>query len=233
MEQFAQCVVSVSPIRRFPNHQSEMVSQILFGESCIVLNKENDFCKIKMQSDNTEGWVFGPHLDCTNVQKTKSLVEDKFFLLNTDGCSTILSMGSEISEEKLCHQQENEKSLLEIAQSFLGVPFLQGGRTFMGCDADGFVQLVFKLKEMKLPRWAKEQSELGNVLDFLGESESGDLAFFEDNNGDIIHVGIMLNNHQIIHSYDTVRIDGIDNSGIYNAQLKKHTHQLRFVKRIK
>ncbi|MBS1571840.1 MAG: C40 family peptidase [Bacteroidetes bacterium] len=195
MEQLAQCVVSVSPIRKFPNHQSEMISQILFGESCVILNKENDFFKIKMQSDNTEGWVMDQHLDCTDVQTTKFLVEDKFFLLNTDGYSTLLSMGSEIIEEKLSHQQENRKSLLEIAQSFLGVPFLQGGRTFMGCDADGFVQLVFKLNEMQLPRWAKEQSELGNVLDFLGESEAGDLAFFEDNNVEIIHVGIMLNNY--------------------------------------
>ena len=75
-------------------------------------------------------------------------------------------------------------------------------------------------------------AELGEVIDFLGESEAGDLAFFETVEGKINHVGIMLNSYELIHAFGKVRIDSLDSSGIYNNELKKHTHRLRFVKRI-
>lgn len=230
----AQCVISVSAIRLAPDHHSEMISQILFGESCFILEKEKDFCKIKMQFDGTEGWVMDLHIEEVEKFETKFIVKENILSYQYKNENLILSLGSEINAEtkEIQNSDQSHENLLTVAKSFLQVPYLLGGRSCMGCDADAFVQLCYKVLGKPLPRIAIDQANLGFVLDFLEESDLGDLAFFEDENGGINHVGIMLNNYEIIHCYDKVRIDSIDSVGIYNVNLKKHTHKLRFVKRI-
>ena len=112
----------------------------------------------------------------------------------------------------------------------MNVPFLWGGRSFFGIDCSALVQLVYKIHGIALPRDADKQAELGEARDFVEESEAGDLAFFEDAEGKVIHVGLVLSPFEIIHSSGKVRIDSLDFSGIYNAEQNKHTHKLRFVK---
>ena len=69
-------------------------------------------------------------------------------------------------------------------------------------------------------------------MDFIEESQPGDLAFFDDSEGNINHVGIMLENFEILHCFGEVRKDVLDHSGIFNHEQNKHTHKLRFVKRL-
>ena len=66
----------------------------------------------------------------------------------------------------------------------------------------------------------------------LAEAEPADLAFFDDPEGNIIHVGILINRHRIIHCSGSVRIDALDHEGIYNESEQKYTHKLRLIKRI-
>ena len=105
-----------------------------------------------------------------------------------------------------------------------------GGRSFFGIDCSGFTQLVYKVHGISLPRDAYQQAKEGRVLDFVEESKPGDLAFFENEEGRIHHVGILLNPNEIIHASGKVRIDALDYSGIFNQEMNKHTHKLRFVK---
>ena len=122
-------------------------------------------------------------------------------------------------------------SILGIASVFLNTAYLWGGKSVYGIDCSGFVQSVFKMINIGLPRDADMQSEKGEVVGFLQEARCGDLAFFDDENGKIIHVGILINDEQIIHSSGIVRIDAIDNEGIINGTTKKRTHRLRIIKR--
>ena len=69
-------------------------------------------------------------------------------------------------------------------------------------------------------------------MSFVEESKPGDLAFFENEAGEISHVGMMLNHQEIIHAYGKVRIDLLDSTGIFNRELNKHTHKLRFLRSI-
>ena len=81
-------------------------------------------------------------------------------------------------------------------------------------------------------RDAKDQATQGQVLSFIEESEPGDLAFFDNEDGAITHVGIIMNDYNIIHAHGKVRIDKLDHSGIYNVDSKIHTHKLRVIKKI-
>lgn len=107
-----------------------------------------------------------------------------------------------------------------------------GGKTPFGIDCSGFTQMVYKINGYKLQRDATQQAAQGDTLSFIEECEPGDLAFFDNQEGKITHVGIVLQNHNIIHAHGCVRIDHLDHTGIFNSQLQKHTHKLRVLKKI-
>ena len=92
--------------------------------------------------------------------------------------------------------------------------------------------MVYRLNHLALPRDAKDQAKLGEVLSFIEESTPGDLAFFDNAEGLIIHVGIIMEDHYIIHAHGQVRIDRLDQTGIFNTETKTHTHKLRVIKKI-
>jgi cell wall-associated NlpC family hydrolase len=125
-----------------------------------------------------------------------------------------------------------KKELLNTAFLYLHAPYLWGGKTPFGIDCSGFTQMVYKLNGYKLFRDASQQALQGEALSFIEESEPGDLAFFDNDEGHIIHVGIIMENNYIIHASGKVRIDRIDHLGIYNPELNKHTHKLRVIKKI-
>jgi cell wall-associated NlpC family hydrolase len=122
-------------------------------------------------------------------------------------------------------------NLENIAKQYLNSPYLWGGKTPWGIDCSGFTQMVFKQKNVSIKRDAFQQAEEGEAVAFLAESKMGDLAFFDNEDGKITHVGILLNNETIIHASGKVRIDQIDNYGIMDADSKKYSHKLRFIKR--
>ena len=125
-----------------------------------------------------------------------------------------------------------KSNIVDTAHMYRSAPYLWGGKTPFGIDCSGFTQMVYKLNGYKLLRDASQQATQGEVLSFIEESEPGDLAFFDNEEGKIIHVGIMLENNYIIHASGKVRIDRLDHLGIYNAELNRHTHRLRVIKKI-
>ena len=88
------------------------------------------------------------------------------------------------------------------------------------------------MRGYNIPRSAAEQAGEGEVLSFIEESEPGDLAFFDDKEGNIDHVGIIMKDNYIIHSYGKVRVDRLDHTGIFNTEERKYSHQLRVIKKI-
>jgi len=232
------CNVSIAPIRAENSDRSEMVTQMLFGESADILEVKNNFTKIKMHYDGYEGWmdtkqikhVTDEHL--TNRKVT--LITENFASIMTNDGRTLLSMGSEVEYAAVASRRSHNlrESIALTAKEFLNVPYLPGGKSSFAVDCSGFVQLVFKIHNIKLPRDTYQQAEVGEVLSFVEESQSGDLAFFENSEGKIIHVGIMLENQKIIHASGKVRIDTLDSSGIFNKEMNKHTHKLRVIKSV-
>ena len=230
------CTVSVAAIRAEQSHQAEMTSQLLYGETVDILKSEGNFLKVKMHFDGYEGWINSQQVgkisdEYFETRKTQ-LVKNTFQTYNTSQGVILLSLGSEVNSDRQNSEFLDVKTVSETAKQFLNVPYLWSGRSFFGIDCSGFVQLVCKVHGISLPREAQQQSEIGEVLSFVEESKPGDLAFFENEEGKISHVGMMLNYQEIIHAYGKVRTDSLDSTGIFNKDLNKHTHKLRFLRSI-
>ena len=121
---------------------------------------------------------------------------------------------------------------MKTAYLYLNAPYLWGGKSPLGIDCSGLSQMVYRINGYQLHRDASQQAKQGQTLSFIEESQAGDLAFFDDPEGNIIHVGILLPNHKIIHAHGQVRIDGIDQTGIFNKEIQNHSHKLRIIKSI-
>ena len=229
------CTVSVAAVRLEQSHQSEMTTQMLFGETVDILERERKFTKVKMHFDGYEGWVDSNQIKSISekqlAERKIQILTKNFEVQQQDGKNILLSTGSEIDAESSANFL-NVNQIEIHAKEFLNVPYLCSGRSFFGLDCSGFIQLLYKNHGINLPREAHQQAEKGEVLSFVEECKAGDLAFFENDEGAITHVGMMLSTHQIIHAFGKVRIDSLDSSGIFNSELKMHTHKLRFIRSV-
>lgn len=242
------CELSLVPLREAGQHSSLLVSEILYGELFQILSQQKKWSRARLL-DSCEGWIENSQYkeiskevynDLKNAN-TKVLIDLVEFVYQDEHILFPISIGSIVQNSAfLGHHFEGNASLGVIEKSkirenafmFLNTPYRQGGKSPFGIDASGFVQLVYRLCGILLPRTPKEQSEKGETLSFIEESEVGDLAFFDDNEGNIIHVGIVLENNHIIHAHGKVRMDRLDQTGIYNVEMRKHTHKLRLIKTI-
>jgi len=247
--QYGICNLSLVPLRLETSDKSELVSQVLYGDLFKVLEKRKNWCKIRLASDNYEGYIDGnqyreisedDYFDIEKKSQTYStdLVE---FVLDEKKQLLPILLGSSLGGlKKLKHRYDGnynsgvkpKSDLIKTASLYLNAPYLWGGKSPFGIDCSGFTQMVYRINGYKLFRDASQQAGQGEVLSFIEESEPGDLAFFDNSEGEIIHVGIILENNYIVHAHGNVRIDRLDQSGIYNIEQNKHTHKLRVIKKI-
>ncbi|MBU3743628.1 MAG: NlpC/P60 family protein [Sediminibacterium sp.] len=244
------CSVPVAPLRKEASHRSEMVSQLLFGELLEVLETSGDFVFITNAYDDYTGWCQRTQL----TELTHSIQALEPEILTTGFISTAklrdtaihLPMGvpihtwNDIAEPAFSVPENtitagsvpfSAPAIIDHTSRYLNVPYLWGGRSVFGIDCSGFSQQVFRFFGKKLPRDSGDQAKLGEHVGFLAEVTAGDLAFFDNAEGAITHVGILLNDNTIIHASGKVRIDTIDQWGIINRETQQRTHTLRMIKR--
>lgn len=259
MSSFGFCNLSIVPCRKEASDKSEMVTQLLFGEYFEVLEEYKSWILVRSGIDGYEGWT--DQKQCLPISKetfqllkkaspayTSDVVgiitdisEDISFPV-TMGCMLPFLKGNEFTIEKKKYAYEGNtvtpsgkikrSGIIEDAFTFLNAPYLWGGRTPLGIDCSGFTQMIYRLNGMQLKRDASQQVEQGEALSFPEEAEPGDLAFFDNEEGRITHVGIVLENMQIIHASGKVHVDKFDHVGIYNAEKKLYTHNLRVLKKM-
>lgn len=252
---FGICNLSIVPLRLEPTDTSEMVNQVVFGEHFEVLEKTKKWSKIRLAFDNYEGYIDNKQYENISEKDYRSLSDENKiyafelidFITDNNNNLTTIPLGARLPflennriqinttsytyDGKVSKQQLPKSSIVETAFLFLNVPYLWGGKSPFGIDCSGFTQTVYKLCGYNLLRDAKQQATQGEVLSFIEESEPGDLAFFDNEDGVITHVGIIMNDYNIIHAHGKVRIDKLDHSGIYNIDTNQHSHKLRVIKR--
>lgn len=244
---YAVCGVPVAHVRLVPDHRSEMKSQLLFGEMVTITDAgTKGWAKIICKADGYEGWCQAAQLrEINDIQFNAENI-----VLTADWVNEIIyneqkmqvPMGCLINEKNAAikfsgakwqptNAIPNEATIKDVAFKFLNTAYLWGGRSVFGIDCSGFAQGVYKFFNVPILRDAYLQATQGVLVNFLQEVRCGDLAFFDDENGDIVHVGILLNEGEIIHASGKVRIDKIDNAGIVNVDTGERTHHLRIIKR--
>ncbi len=256
---FGVCNLSIVPCRKEPSDRSEMVTQLLFGEHFHILEGQGGWCLIKTAYDNYECWIdkkqFLPiekhTFDILNT--AENYFSNELVQIITDNKTAMIFpivIGStlpnfykgECAVENQSYAYSGDSitgllpfdktAIIETAMMFLNTPYLWGGKTPFGIDCSGLTQMVYKLNGVKLKRDAYQQAEQGETLSFVEEAEEGDLAFFDNEEGKIVHVGIVMSDNKIIHASGKVRIDGFDHQGIFNNDKKNYSHRLRLLKRI-
>ncbi|WP_455168488.1 C40 family peptidase [Aegicerativicinus sediminis] len=248
--QFGICNLGAVAMRVEPNHTCEMLSQLLFGETFKIIDERKLWFKIRSSFDNYEGWISKVQCQVIKEEEYVGLNElsptyssDLLDFVTTKSSSELLTvpMGSNLScLEFLGYQHDGnsingiqpKSQILKTAFNYLNCPHQWGGKSPLGIDSSGFTQVVYRINGVSLLRDATQQASQGEALSFIEESEPGDLAFFDNNEGQIDHVGIIMADNYVIHSYGKVRIDRIDHSGIYNTDTRMHTHKLRVIKKI-
>lgn len=247
--QYGICNLGIVPIRLEPSDTREMVTQALYGDFFKVLEQRKKWSRIRFAFDKYEGWIDNKQYKEIDENQYKSLLNSNLhlskdiieFVSDTSNNIYPIPVGSDLNGLEILNHKFDGNSvsettdkteLVKTAFLFLNAPYLWGGKTPFGIDCSGFTQMVYKLNGYQLLRDASQQATQGDALSFIEESEPGDLAFFDNAEGDITHVGIIMEDNYIIHAHGKVRIDRLDHSGIYNMERNMHTHKLRVIKKI-
>jgi len=254
--------LSSIPVRTEPSEKSEMCTQVLFGEHYLILEEMDKWVKIKLCHDSYEGWIDKKMVTSLTNSEFELLSETEHpvstdifnivqqvnhyrnflivagstlpFYNYEDSTFRIADISYKLEGNSILTRNGDEirTKLINAALNYFNAPYQWGGRTPLGIDCSGLTQMAYKIAGIKIPRDASQQAEIGDHFSFVEEALPGDLAFFDNHNGEIVHVGIIWEKNKIIHSSGKVRIDNLDHAGIYNTEAKRYTHQLRLMKRI-
>ena len=252
------CKVVISPGRAEPADESEIKMQILFGHLARILEVRKNWTKISIEDYEYECWVDTKHFEIVSEDEYSKIKSDKTVrvaditssIRNTEnkelthlvkGCilpnyqghkftlgKTEFEYFGNTNENYSCTKENIEKEAL----SYLNSPYLWGGNSPYGIDCSGLMQEVYSLYGIQIPRDAYQQGTVGETINLIEESQPGDMAFFDNSEGRITHVGFILEGNKIIHASGHVRIDKIDHQGIFKEEIGKYTHKLRIIKRL-
>lgn len=247
-------------MRKEPIESAEMVSQLLFGECGCALEYNGNFLFVENLTDSYKGWVDTKMVtelmesEFVSMRRSSvfkvvealavaySICENAAYRLtmgsilpNYDESTHVFGVGSRMFniEPQFVARElvPNGEKLVSTAKKMLNTPYLWGGKNVFGMDCSGFVQVVYAVLGIDLPRDASMQIGVGREVKYLEEAQTGDLAFFEKN-GRITHVGMLISKNQIIHASGKVKIEKIDHEGIISHDTGKHTHYLVAIRRV-
>ncbi len=257
MIQFGFCNLAAVPVRTEPSDKAEMSTQLLFGDIVSVIKQSDAWALVRIYYDGYEGWIDARQMMKISEEEFSRLVQASLFVnhqlhgdsVRCEGKTILLPAGcsfydlkgramlagdnQHVFEGKVsAFKFEGTDKLIETAFNYLSCPYLWGGKTYLGLDCSGLTQIVYKQNGIKLLRDAAQQASQGELISFLSDGKPGDLAFFDNTEGKIVHVGILLDKQKIIHCSGKVRIDDIDHQGIFNRDQNRYTHSLRLIRRV-
>lgn len=253
---------TVVPVRSEASETSEQLTQLLFAETCQLIEQQDRWLLIRNDADGQTGWCDRKMLTPLSEEEESQYLSYDFSALVSVPMAYAVSeanhqtfpltastrlpnykegrfnlLGSRfLIDPSMVAQQPlilDKDTFLNTTRFFLNIPYLWGGKNALGLDCSGFTQVVMSLFGVLLPRNASQQVHNGDEICFLSEARLGDLAFFSHGQQtDISHVGILLDTETILHCSGRVKVEKIDNNGIISSETGEYTHWLRAIKRV-
>ena len=253
---------SIVPVRTEPREGAEQSTQMLFGELAEVLEEQPRWKRIRLESDGQEGWVDAKmicpmeseeytsykaslkeaamvtmpmtYAVSENNGQTIPLTAGTRLTHYTNGRFEVLGVGFRIDPSfvSVKPKELTQENLLQTVRFFLNVPYLWGGKNAMGMDCSGFTQVIMSLFGKQLLRNASEQATQGDPVPDLKQAQAGDLVFFDHPDGKISHVGIVIDPERVIHCSGRVKVEKLDENGIFSAEQGDYTHHLVSIRRL-
>lgn len=246
--QYGLCHLSLVPVRLEASDLSELVTQLLYGDHFKIIDERKTWYKIRIAFDHYEGWIDKKQcsliteenydfcqkqqaytIDLVDMVTSKQQQVSSICLGSNVGAAPLLN---HLFEGQVSSSECTRPKIIETALMYMNSPYLWGGKSPFGIDCSGFTQMVYKINHVPLFRDSSQQAKQGETLSFIEESQPGDLAFFDNEEGQIIHVGLIMGDNYIIHAHGHVRIDRLDHTGIFNTEKRQYSHQLRVIKNI-
>lgn len=256
-EAYGYCHLACIPMRREPDLASEMISQVLFAETFEVLETRGHYVRVRLAHDAYEGWldrrqtaaIEARDYEWMHAESPRAYVSDLACAAGVGDRSLTLLRGSPLPGYRAGKfvvpgqigwlRGEVSRGLpleigafLDSLETYLHAPYLWGGRSPLGIDCSGLVQMAFRPFGVALPRDSCQQREQGEPVANLREARPSDLAFFASEVDGSSHVGLVLPDGQVMHAAGSVRIDRLDDTGIHHAETGQITHRLTVIKRV-
>ena len=203
-------------IKQFSNiykKNSEVISQILYGEKFNILSKNKGWLKIKTSFDNYIGYIEDRNYVTNYYPSHKVYVlKTSIFGKAKKKTKNFLSFGSKISKirenrdyiefeankwlkkKDLKNIHHNEKSYVKLFKLFLKTKYTWGGKTFNGIDCSALLQLFYYYNKKFYPRDTKDQVKYSKKIN-RKIFKKGDIIFWKG------HVAMCINSKQLIHAY--------------------------------
>lgn len=258
--EYGIALTPVIPMRASADEAAEMTNQLLFGDTFRILEERPRWYLVENIFDGDTGWIDWKMATPITEAYLTELAQKPLFVarqpitdLHQKGEKRPLriSMGSVLPgyDEQSGTFRVNDqlftvprrmampvkpsyiRALLRTAELFLNTPYLWGGRNIFGADCSGFVQVVYRMHGIFLPRNARQQILLGEPVASFTDAYPGDLAFFAKPDGKITHVGIVLTPDRILHCSGDVHVDKLTAEGIWSDRLQCYTHSEPILRR--
>lgn len=226
------CAAPWAPVKQEPSHNAESVTELFFGEPINVISEQDGWSRIVAITDGYTGWVTSAAVahdtlppthrvsaPMSHVYRAPDLKSEPLLPLpmgsyingaddKLEGKFKRLITGGYVFNKHISPLGGFAPDPLSVAETFLGTPYLWGGRTKMGIDCSGLIQLALSACGHRILRDSSSQfKSLGNALSSNDKPMRGDLAFFPG------HVGFMIDGIHILHANAThmaVTIDPLE-----------------------